>query len=165
MKLKNLRIRLVKPDSFAYTGTMKNMDMKPQETIEYYKARTEKLEIEKEALEAKLKWYEEQFRLSQQRRFGSSSEKTNSDQLSLFNEAEATANPDEEEPTIETITYTRKRLRNRRDEVLANLSTNPVAYSRTAEAQVCSCCAGPAPEMSTKVRRVIAVIPAQGKVK
>lgn len=75
MKLKNLRIRLVKPDSFAYTGTMKNTDTKIQETIEYYKARNEKLEIEKEALEAKLKWYEEQFRLSQQRRFGSSSEK------------------------------------------------------------------------------------------
>lgn len=84
MKLKNLRIRLVKPDSFAYTGTMKNTDTKIQETIEYYKARNEKLEIEKEALEAKLKWYEEQFRLSQQRRFGSSSEKTNSDQLSLL---------------------------------------------------------------------------------
>lgn len=55
MKLKNLRIRLVKPDSFAYTGTMKNTDTKIQETIEYYKARNEKLEIEKEALEAKIK--------------------------------------------------------------------------------------------------------------
>jgi prefoldin subunit 5 len=58
-----------------------------KDTIEYYKERNEKLEIEKEALEAKLKWYEEQFRLSQQQKFGSSSEKTNPDQLSLFNEA------------------------------------------------------------------------------
>jgi transposase len=165
MKLKNLRIRLVKPDSFAYTGTMKNMDMKTQETIEYYKARNEKLEIEKEALEAKLKWYEEQFRLSQQRRFGSSSEKTNSDQLSLFNEAEATANPDDEEPTIETITYTRKKKRNRRDEKLENLPTETVEYRLPAEEQVCSCCAGPLHEMSTQVRREIEVIPAQVKVK
>ncbi|MCM3742393.1 transposase, partial [Oceanobacillus luteolus] len=94
---------------------MKNTDTKNQESIEYYKERNEKLEIEKEALEAKLKWYEEQFRLSQQRRFGSSSEKTNPDQLSLFNEAEDTANPEIEEPTLETITITRKK-RDRRDD-------------------------------------------------
>jgi hypothetical protein len=34
-------------------------------------------------LEAKLKWYEEQFRFSQQRRFGASSEKTHPNQLSF----------------------------------------------------------------------------------
>ncbi|KIO62391.1 hypothetical protein B4064_3288 [Caldibacillus thermoamylovorans] len=53
---------------------MENNAQTTQDTIEYYKERNEKLEIEKdklqmekEALEAKLKWYEEQFRLSQQR--------------------------------------------------------------------------------------------------
>ncbi|MFB1052283.1 hypothetical protein ACEWET_15450 [Paraliobacillus sp. JSM ZJ581] len=30
---------------------------------QFYKDRAEKLELEKEELEAKLKWYEEQFRL------------------------------------------------------------------------------------------------------
>lgn len=41
-------------------------------------------------LSAKLKWYEEQFRLAQKKRFGASSEQTHPDQLelSLFNEAE-----------------------------------------------------------------------------
>ncbi len=58
-------------------------------------------------LNAKLKWYEEQFRLSKQKQFGSSSEKTDLQQLNLFNEAEDTANPKLEEPTIETITYQR----------------------------------------------------------
>lgn len=42
---------------------------------------------------AKLSWFEEQFRLSQQRRFGKSSEQTSADQLNLFNEAEAEPNP------------------------------------------------------------------------
>lgn len=88
---------------------MENTAHTTKESIEYYKAHTEKLEMEKEALESELKWYEEQFRLSQQRRFGSSSEKTDSDQLSLFNEAEDTANPTVEEPTVETITYKRKK--------------------------------------------------------
>ncbi|WP_413229405.1 transposase domain-containing protein, partial [Heyndrickxia sporothermodurans] len=40
------------------------------------------------ALEAKLKWTEEQLRLLQKNRFGFSSEKTNPDQLELFNEVE-----------------------------------------------------------------------------
>ena len=46
-------------------------------------------------LTIELEWYKEQFRLLQQKRFGSSSEKTNPDQLnlSLFNEAEIEADP------------------------------------------------------------------------
>jgi uncharacterized protein YlxW (UPF0749 family) len=35
-------------------------------------------------LAAKVNWYEEQFRLSQQRRFGASSERTDPDQPRLF---------------------------------------------------------------------------------
>jgi hypothetical protein len=46
------------------------------------------LKQEVEELNAKLKWYEEQFRLNKQKCFGASSEKTDSDQLSIFNEAE-----------------------------------------------------------------------------
>lgn len=44
-------------------------------------------------LNAKLKRYEEQFRLSRQKQFGASSEKTSAEQISLFNEPEDTANP------------------------------------------------------------------------
>ena len=36
-------------------------------------------------LDAKLKWYEEQFRLSRQQQFGTSSEKTTPEQINLFN--------------------------------------------------------------------------------
>src|SRR5699024_4638203 len=147
-------IRLVKPGSFSYTGYMKNTDQLSRDSIEYYKERTEKLEMEKEALEAKLKWYEEQFRLSQQRRFGSSSEKTNSDQLSLFNEAEDTADSAIEEPTVQEITYKRK-----------NLAMETIEYRLPTEEQVCSCCGGELHEMSTEVRKEIEVIPAQVKVK
>lgn len=74
-------------------------------TIEELAAKNAELEKQNEALQAKLKWLEEQFRLSQQRKFGASSEKTNPDQiaLSLFNEAEITSDEKVEEPTIETI--------------------------------------------------------------
>lgn len=83
------------------------------------------LEKEIETLRAKINWLEEQFRLSQQRRFGSSSEKTNSDQLelSLFNEAEITADEKVEEPAVETITYHRKKRVGQREADLKNLPT------------------------------------------
>ena len=51
-------------------------------------------------LNAKLKWYEEQFRLSRAKQFGASSEKTTPEQINLFNEAEDSANPELEEPTV-----------------------------------------------------------------
>ncbi|OMF86083.1 hypothetical protein BK147_30965 [Paenibacillus sp. FSL R7-0337] len=68
-------------------------------------------EQENAELTAKLQWYEEQFRLAQQKRFGTSSEKTHPDQLemNLFNEAEVLATPASEEPQTETITYSRKK--------------------------------------------------------
>lgn len=143
---------------------MENTAHTSKDTIEYYKAQNEKLEMEKEALEAKLKWYEEQFRLSQQRRFESSSEKTDSEQLSLFNEAEDTANPTVEEPTVETITYKRKKQKGQRDQKLENLPTETIEYRLSNEEQVCSCCGGDLHEMSTEMRKELKVIPAQVKV-
>ncbi|SER63258.1 Transposase [Gracilibacillus ureilyticus] len=142
---------------------MKNSSTNP-ESIEYFKERAEKLEMEKEELEAKLKWYEEQFRLSQQRRFGASSEKSNSDQLSLFNEAEDTANQAAEEPTVETITYQRKKQKGQRDAKLEDLPTETIEYRLSEEEQVCSCCGGKLHEMSQQVRKELKVIPAQVKV-
>ena len=63
------------------------------------------LEQSNAELQAKVNWYEEQLRLNAQRRYGSSSEKVFPEQVSLFNEAEETADPKIEEPSIETITY------------------------------------------------------------
>ena len=60
-------------------------------------------------LNAKVKWYEEQYRLSRQKQFGTSSEKTTPEQINLFNEAEDIADPKTKEPDIETITYERKK--------------------------------------------------------
>ncbi|EIJ81809.1 transposase IS66 [Bacillus methanolicus PB1] len=128
--------------------------------------RCESLEKQVAELTAKLKWYEEQFRLSQKRRFGSSSEKTHSDQLelSLFNEAEVEAASNLEEPASETITYRRRKKRGQRETMLEDLPTETVEYRLSAEEQVCSCCGGSLHEMSTEVRQEIKVIPAEVKV-
>lgn len=145
---------------------MKTVANTPTNTIEELKQQCDSLKQQNEELTIKLKWYEEQFRLSQQRRFGSSSEKTNPDQmeLHLFNEAEVEATSDQEEPTVETITYHRKKARGERDSKLENLPTETVEYRLSEEEQVCSCCGGALHEMSTEVRRELKVIPAEVKV-
>lgn len=128
----------------------------------------EKCEIlEKQVAEltGKLKWFEEQFRLSQQKRFGSSSEKSHPDQLelALFNEAEVEAAPNLEEPS-ESITYNRRKKRGHRETMLEDLPSETVEYRLPKEEQVCSCCGGDLHEMSTEVRHELKVIPAQVKV-
>ncbi|GGJ80820.1 hypothetical protein GGR02_000883 [Anoxybacillus voinovskiensis] len=113
-------------------------------------------------LEEKLKWYEEHLRLLQHKRFGVSSEKTLPGQLELFNEVEHEANLDLPEPTVESITYQRRRKkRGHREAMLENLPVETVEYRLSDEEQVCSCCGGTLHEMSTEVRQELVYIPAE----
>lgn len=116
-------------------------------------------------LSAKLQWYEEQFRLAQQKRFGASSENTHPDQLelNLFNEAEVTAVP-EQEPEKEEITYARRKTSGKREADLSKLPVETVMYTLAEGEQTCACCGGALHEMTTETRREIAVVPAQVKV-
>lgn len=116
-------------------------------------------------LEAKLKWYEEQFRLLQHKRFGVSSEKIHPGQLELFNEVENESNLELPEPTLESIRYQRRRkTRGHREAMLENLPVETVEYRLSDEEQVCSCCGGTLHEMSTEVRQELVYIPAELKV-
>jgi len=117
-------------------------------------------------LEAKLRWLEEQLRIHQLKRFGTSSEKTNPDQLelALFNETETEANPHLPEPTVETITYRRRKKRGHREMMLENLPVKTIEYRLSDEEQVCSCCGGNLHEMSTEIRQELEYIPAEVNV-
>ena len=133
-------------------------------TIEKLAQQNAKMEQQIAELTAKLKWYEEQFRLAQQKRFGAASEKTHPDQMELFNEAEAEADPAKEEPTMETVTYKRKKQRGGREAKLEGLRVETIEYRLPEEEQICACCGGALHEMSTEVRRELKVIPAEVKV-
>lgn len=115
-------------------------------------------------LQAKLDWFMEQFRLSQQKRFGSSSEQTQYEQVNLFNEAEAEAKPDAPEPIVEEITYKRRKKKGHREEMMKDLPEEVIEYRLPVEEQVCPCCGGALHEMSTEVRQELKVIPAQVSV-
>ena len=78
----------------------------------------------------------------------------------LFNEAEAEAKPSLPEPTMEEITYKRRKTKGKREEQLKDLPVETIEYRLSPEEQVCSC-GGPLHEMSTEVRQEIKVIPAQ----
>jgi transposase len=111
-------------------------------TIEELQQQNIKLAKQNAELSAKLAWFEEQFRLSQKKQFGASSERTHPDQLDLFNEAESDANPATEEPTLETVTYRRKKQSGQREAMIENLPVETIEYRLSEEEQTCSCCGG-----------------------
>lgn len=120
------------------------------------------LEQQNAELTAKLTWFEEQFRLSQQQRFGRSSEVT-SEQIQLFNEAEAEAKPTLPEPTLVQITYKRCKAKGKREAQLQDLPEETIEYRLPPAEQVCSC-GGPLHEMSTEVRQEIKIVRPQAIV-
>lgn len=135
-----------------------------QEQNTQLQEQNEKLQLQVEALTAKVRWFEEQFRLSQQKRFGASSERTPPEQLQLFNEAEAEADPARAEPTVETITYQRKKERRQREVLLDDLPVETIEYHLPEAEQACPSCSGTLHAMSTEVRQELKVIPAEVKV-
>ena len=115
-----------------------------------------------ETLTVKLGWYEEQYRLSQQRRFGRKSEAFDG-QLSIFNEPEKEANPKAEETTIEIATHQRKKRGQNRED-LNDLPTETIHYRLNEEELSCEACGNDLHEMSTETRRELEIIPVEVKV-
>ena len=135
-------------------------------TIEELKQKTLKQEQQIAELSAKLKWYEEQLLLAKSKRYGLSSEQTHPDQMAmdLFNEAEAEADSKVPEPTVETITYSRKKTRRSREVKLDSLPVETIEYRLAEEEQFCPCCAGALHPMSTEIRKELKIVPAEVKV-
>ncbi|MCW2279428.1 transposase [Heliophilum fasciatum] len=142
------------------------MSASPEPSIAELQKRCEQLAQQNTELTAKLKWYEEQFRLQQHRRFGASSERSEpeQDQLQLFNEAETEALAVLAEPTLETITYQRRKATGQREVRFDHLPVETIEYRLTEEAQICSCCGGALHEMSKEERNELQIVPAQVKV-
>lgn len=138
------------------------LDKKPHMIYENLQALQDKCALQEQLIEelsAKLKWYEEQFRLGQQWRFGASSEKTNPDQLNIFDEAEQEAEPNAVEPTVEKITYERRKTKGKKDKMLEDLPVETVEYR--LEKLDCPQCNEQLHEMSKEIRKELKVIPAQ----
>ena len=116
-------------------------------------------------LEALVKYYEEQFRLNKHRQFGAKSEKSEYDQISIFNEAETTADPTAAEPElVEVEKYYRKRKRLVNDSLPDDIHVETVEYELPEEAQICPDCNGPLHIMGHETRRELKIVPAQAVI-
>ncbi|QNU68927.1 IS66 family transposase [Ruminiclostridium herbifermentans] len=126
------------------------------------------LENKNAELTTKLNWFEEHFRLNQHRLYGSSSEKTaRSEQMTLFNEAEALSDvkPQPPEPTIEDISYTRKKKqKGHKEEMLKELPCETIEYKLSEDERVCNTCGEALHEMSKEITKELKIIPPQVSV-
>ena len=117
-----------------------------------------------EQLEAKVRWFEEQFHLSQHKQFGASSEKNLKEQRNLFNEAETIAEngPYEEEIRQSIDSYERKKPGRR--PIPKDVPMERIEYRLSEEEQICTACGGAMHEMSEQCRHEVKLIPATVKM-
>jgi transposase len=120
-----------------------------------------------DTLKKQVDWLTAQIKLMQSRQFGVSSEKTAdiSDQLSLFNEAEAAAALTVPELELEKIVYTRKKQKGKREADFSGLPTEQIIHELPENKRVCPDCGGEMHACGHDVyRRELTCIPAQYKV-
>jgi len=116
-------------------------------------------------LEALVKYYEEQFRLSKHRQFGAKSEKSEYDQLSIFNEAEFTAEPTVGEPELVAVEkHYRKRTRLTNDRLPEDLPVETVLHKLSEEERACPQCGDMMDVIGHETRRELKIIPAQAVI-
>jgi transposase len=107
----------------------------------------------------------EQFRLSQQKQFGKSSE-TSTDQLPLFNEAEQIVDEEEaaSESSAEEDAPIPARQNPKRKPLPKDLPRETVLHDLAEEDKVCDCCGGQLHQMGCDTREQLEFIPATIKV-
>lgn len=115
-------------------------------------------------MQAKLSWYEEQYRLSRAQRFGPSSEQTLPfDQMSFFNEAESESSPMIiAEPELSNVEIThKKKKKGHKDGITGPLPVESIEYKLSVQEMVCPQCGEPLHEMKKEIRKDLKVIPAK----
>jgi len=146
----------------CYNEVMKNtISTVTISTTEY-----EALKSENAELLQKVNWLMEQFRLAQHKRFGASSEKSEYNQLNIFNEAEATADKTAAEPElIEIEKHYRKRKRAAVDRLPEDLPVEVIEYKLPESERICPKCECALHVMNYERRRELVFIPASAKIR
>lgn len=122
---------------------------------------------EAERLRAVVEAKEAELRLLRKEKFAGKSEKSRNDnvdeaQLSFFNDAEALARPDAEEPKLEKVKPPRKpKKKGRKKEKLEKLPVKRTEYVLSEEEAVCPQCGSGLAQMKKTVRKEVEIIPAK----
>lgn len=117
-------------------------------------------------LEEQNRWFMEQFRLAQRKRFGASSEQTDSDQMRIFNEAEAFADLSATEPSITEVKahYRKSKTRLTTDKLPEDIPVEIVEHELPEEERVCPDCGGERHVMGKETREEVKLIPARAVI-
>lgn len=136
-----------------------------EDAISVSRAEYEALKAQNKELVQQVQWLMEQMRLSKQKQFGSSSEKSKYDELNLFNEAEATADKRAAEPELSEIQkHYRKKERVSNDSLLADLPIEIVEHFLPEDKQDCPECGYEMHIMGKEIRRELKIIPAKAVI-
>lgn len=158
------QINHMSPDHLRELCLLMNTQMKKQEEQLKTQENTIKLKEEKlRELEFLNTMLSEQLTLAQRKRFGSSSEKNTDgyDQLNLFNEAEAKADLEAQEPQYEEIHYTRKKTAGKKANDLSVFEVETVEHKLTGNDRFCDECGHELKVVTTEVHKYLKFIPAQ----
>lgn len=116
-------------------------------------------------LEQQIQWFLAQIRLAKKKQFGVSSEQTNVEQMSLFNEAEVTADSASPEPSLtEVKTHYRKRTRLTTDKLPEDLPVEVIEHELPEDERICPDCNGELHTMGREIREELKVIPAKAVI-
>jgi transposase len=138
---------------------------KSAEMITILRTEYEELKAQNAELNGQVKWLMEQMRLARQKRFGVSSEKSEYDQLNLFNEAEATADDKIAEPELtEVKSHYRKKAKENGDGLPADLPVEVVEHFLPEGKQLCPECGSQLHIMGKEVHETLKIIPAKAVI-
>ncbi|HCW08567.1 MAG TPA: IS66 family transposase, partial [Cytophagales bacterium] len=144
---------------------MANVKTIQDETISVSRAEYEALKTHNAELTQQVQWLMEQMRLARQKRFGASSEKSQSEQYNLFNEAEATADQRIAEPSLtEVQRHFRRKVKESKDRLPDDLPVEVVEHFLPKDEQACPECGSNLHIMGKEVRRELKLIPAKAMI-
>ena len=135
------------------------------ETVTISRAEYEDLKAQNVDLQQRVDFLMAQMRLARHRQFGSSSEKSEYDQLSLFDEAEAYANGKAPEPEIaEVKAHVRKRAVQSKEKLPEELPVEEIEHALPEEEQSCPECGERLHVIGRNVREALRLIPAKAVI-
>lgn len=131
--------------------------------VEYEEYRAQKEQIA--SLQHRIDFLMAQMRLARHKQFGSSSEKSEYDQLSLFDEAEVSADERAKEPQISEVrAHHRKKAELSQGKLPEDLPVEIVEHTLPDEEQVCPACGDKLHVIGKNVREILKLIPAQAVI-
>lgn len=133
----------------------------PKEEYEEYQA----LKLKNADLQERVDFLMAQMRLARHKQFGSSSEKSEYDQLSLFDEAEAYADEKAPEPQVSEVkAHYRKKAASCKEQLPEDLPVEIIEHTLPEEEQLCPECGNKLHVIGKNERETLKLIPARAVI-